>query len=188
MSELPEGWVRTTLGDTTTHRSGNGTKTLVGISALVGHVHEPTIFPDTAFRVRVAQDRVDPQWLSHIWSAPQARSQIEAVAKTTAGIWKVSQAHLAGVVLPFFELPEQTEMVRRLGHALAEIDRMTAEAAAARRLVDRLDQAVLARAFRGELVAQDPVDEPAGVLLDRIRVERTAAPKATRGRRKAITA
>lgn len=79
-------------------------------------------------------------------------------------------------------------MVRRLGHALAEIDRMTAEAAAARRLVDRLDQAVLARAFRGELVAQDPVDEPAGVLLDRIRVERTAAPKATRGRRKAITA
>lgn len=167
---------------------GNGTKTLVGISALVGHVHEPTIFPDTAFRVRVAQDRVDPQWLSHIWSAPQARSQIEAVAKTTAGIWKVSQADLAGVALPFFELPEQIEMVRRLGHALAEIDRMTAEAAAARRLVDRLDQAVLARAFRGELVAQDPVDEPAGVLLDRIRVERTAAPKAARGRRKAITA
>jgi len=167
---------------------GNGTKTLVGISALVGHVHEPTIFPDTAFRVRVAQDRVDPQWLSHIWSAPQARSQIEAVAKTTAGIWKVSQADLAGVELPFFELPEQIEMVRRLGHALAEIDRMTAEAAAARRLVDRLDQAVLAKAFRGELVPQDPVDEPAGVLLDRNRVERAAAPKAVRGRRKAITA
>jgi len=165
---------------------GNGTKTLVGISALVGHVRETTIFPDTAFRVRVAQDRVDPQWLSHIWSAPQSRTQIEAVAKTTAGIWKVSQADLAGVELPFFELSEQIEMVGRLGHALAEIDRMAAEAVAARRLLDRLDQAVLSKAFRGELVPQDPADEPASILLDRIRAERAGAPKGTRGRRKAV--
>lgn len=165
---------------------GNGTKTLVGIAALVGHVREPTIFPDTAFRIRVAHDRVNPQWLSHIWSAPQARAQIEAVAKTTAGIWKVSQADLAGIELPFFALPEQVEMVRRVTHALVEIDRLVAEAAAARRLLDRLDQAVLAKAFRGELVPQDPADEPASVLLDRIRAERAAAPKAKRGRKPAL--
>jgi hypothetical protein len=41
---------------------------------------------------------------------------------------------------------------------------------AAERLGD-LDQAILAKAFRGELVAQDPNDEPAGLLLDRIRAE-----------------
>jgi len=44
----------------------------------------------------------------------------------------------------------------------------------ARKLVDHLDQAVLAKAFRGELVPQDPNDEPASVLLDRIRAERVA--------------
>ena len=39
-------------------------------------------------------------------------------------------------------------------------------------IVERLDQAILAKAFRGELVPQDPNDEPASVLLDRVRAER----------------
>jgi type I restriction enzyme S subunit len=85
--------------------------------------------------------------------------------------------------VPVPPLAEQMEIVRRIESAFAEIDRLTAEAAAARRLLDRLDQAVLAKAFRGELVPQDPADEPAAVLLDRIRAERAAAPKAKRGRK-----
>ena len=79
----------------------------------------------------------------------------------------------------------QAEIVRRIDSAFAEIDRLTTEAAAARRLLDRLDQAILAKAFRGELVPQDPADEPAGVLLERIRAERAATPNPKRGRRKA---
>ena len=39
----------------------------------------------------------------------------------------------------------------------------------------QLDQSILAKAFRGELVPQDPNDEPASVLLDRIRAEREAS-------------
>ena len=50
-------------------------------------------------------------------------------------------------------------------------------------VLSRLDPPVLARAFRGELVPQDPADEPASVLLDRIRAQRAAAPKPKRGRR-----
>ena len=62
-------------------------------------------------------------------------------------------------------------------------DRLEAEAARARALLDRLEAAILAKAFRGELVPQDLADKPASVLLDRIRAERAAAPK--RGRRAA---
>lgn len=161
---------------------GNGTKALVGICALVPSIKSPTIFPDTAFRLRAARDRVVPRWLTYIWSAPQVRAQVEAIAKTTAGIWKVSQGDLAGIELTLVDKEEQVEIVRRVDAAFAEIDRLTTEAAAARRLLDRLDQAIMAKAFRGELVPQDPADEPANVLLERIRTERAAAPKAKRGR------
>ena len=51
------------------------------------------------------------------------------------------------------------------------------------KLTDRLDQAILSKAFRGELVPQDPKDEPASVLLGRIGTERDSAPKPTRRRR-----
>ena len=48
----------------------------------------------------------------------------------------------------------------------------------------KLDEAILAKAFKGQLVPQDPNDEPASVLLERIKAERAAAPKAKRGRGK----
>jgi type I restriction enzyme S subunit len=105
----------------------------------------------------------------------------ESSSATTIAIVNKSRFECAKINLP--ALAEQVEIVRRIDQAFAEIDRLTAEAAAARRLLDRLDQAVLAKAFRGELVPQDPADEPASVLLDQIRAERAAAPKAKRGGR-----
>ena len=50
----------------------------------------------------------------------------------------------------------------------------------------RLTQSILAKAFRGELVPQDPSDEPANVLLERIKAQRAATPKAKRASKKAI--
>lgn len=47
----------------------------------------------------------------------------------------------------------------------------------------RLRQAILRRTFAGKLVPQDPTDEPATALLDRIRAERRAQPPAVRARR-----
>ena len=63
-------------------------------------------------------------------------------------------------------------------------DRFETAAAIARDDAPDATTAILARAFRGELVPQDPEDEPAKVLLDRIRAKRAAAPKPNRGRRK----
>jgi len=70
--------------------------------------------------------------------------------------------------------------------ALARADRLEAEAARSRKLLDRLESAILVKAFRGKLVPQDPNDEPASALLDRIRAQRAAGgAKPARGRRKA---
>ncbi len=80
-------------------------------------------------------------------------------------------------------LEEQREIVRRVKTAFAKIDRLATEAEKALKLVGHLDQRILAKAFAGELVPQDPTDEPAATLLARIRTERGAAPKGKRGRK-----
>jgi type I restriction enzyme S subunit len=85
--------------------------------------------------------------------------------------------------VPLPPLDEQREIVRRIETAFEKIDRLAAEAAKALKLVGHLDQRILAKAFAGELVPQDPSDEPAEILLARIREAREAAPKAKRKRK-----
>ncbi|MFP3996376.1 restriction endonuclease subunit S [Pseudomonas capeferrum] len=78
-------------------------------------------------------------------------------------------------------LTEQTEIVRRVEQLFAFADQLDARVKAAQVRIDRLTQSILAKAFRGELMPQDPDDEPASVLLERIRVQRASSPKARRG-------
>ncbi|MFT2721981.1 hypothetical protein ACMT4L_18480 [Deinococcus sp. A31D244] len=75
---------------------------------------------------------------------------------------------------PFPPLSEQAEIVRRVESLFSIADRIEAKYAAALSSFDRLTPALLAKAFRGELVPQDPNDEPASVLLNRIRAAREA--------------
>jgi len=83
---------------------------------------------------------------------------------------------------------EQDEIVRRLEQLFAFADQLEARVKAAQTRIDRLTQSILAKAFRGELVSQDPNDEPASLLLERIKAQRAAAPKAKRGRKAKETA
>lgn len=73
---------------------------------------------------------------------------------------------------------EQTEIVRRIEALFAFADRLEARYTAARAQVEKLTPSTLAKAFRGELVPQDPNDEPASVLLQRIHAQRNDKPKA----------
>lgn len=88
--------------------------------------------------------------------------------------------------IPLPPLAEQTEIVRRIEQLFAFADQLEAKVAAAKSRIDHLTQSILAKAFRGELVAQDPNDEPASVLLERIKAQRAATPKAKRGRKASV--
>lgn len=81
---------------------------------------------------------------------------------------------------PFPPLEEQQEIVRRVDALFKVADQIEARYNKAKAYVDKLAQSILAKAFRGELVPQDPRDEPASVLLERIRAERAASAPANK--------
>jgi type I restriction enzyme S subunit len=79
---------------------------------------------------------------------------------------------------PIPPTPEQQEIVRRVEALFTLADQLEARYAKAAAHVEKLTQSILAKAFRGELVPQDPNDKPASVLLERIRnAKRGAARK-----------
>jgi len=85
---------------------------------------------------------------------------------------------------------EQKEIVRRVDSLFAMADTVEKQYHDAKKRIDRLTQSILSKAFRGELVSQDPNDEPASELLKRIQAEREqqqAKPKRKTSTRKRKT-
>lgn len=109
--------------------------------------------------------------------------QYFAVNQKGVAVRGINVGDVRPIEMPLPPRGEQQELVRRVNVALAWVDRLASEATSARKLIDHLDQAILAKAFRGELVPQDPNDEPASVLLERIAAERHGPPKIERRRR-----
>lgn len=128
-------------------------------------------------------DAVNQEFLFWYLHHPMLFRYVEIDSKRTAGQDGVNKAHLQRWPILLPPLEEQTEIVRRIEAAFARIDRMVEEASRAAKLLERLEAQLLAKAFRGELVPQDPNDEPASVLLARIREARANAPKPKRRRK-----
>lgn len=160
----------------------NGNPEFTAVCGQVRDVSGELTYPDKLIRVRL-RDGVDPSFVELMCTSLQARHWLTPHIKSAAGQHGISGADLKRLPIPVPSLATQSSMVRRIDTLFGWIDRLASDATSARRLIDRLDQAVLAKAFRGELVPQDPADEPASVLLERIRTERGAAPKAKRGRK-----
>ena len=103
----------------------------------------------------------------------------------TTNIAHLGAGRFSEVEFPLPPLAEQHEIVRRVESLFTFADRLEARLATARKQVEQLTPALLAKAFRGELVPQDPADEPAAELLKRLAATRAAAPPIKRGRKTA---
>jgi type I restriction enzyme, S subunit len=105
--------------------------------------------------------------------------EIDNETKGSVGQVNISLTQCRKCLIPIPSKEEQKEIVQRIELMFQQIDRIYQQYEPAKASLDTLDRSILAKAFRGELVPQDPNDEPAAVLLERIRAEReqTSTPK-----------
>lgn len=153
----------------------SGNPRYVGVCGLVHDGFQDGVYPDKLMRARPLSPLVSPDFLQTAMNAGAARDYISEKRKTAAGQVGISGSDLklAPVALPpIAEQREIAKVVTRLWHAVTELAATQAQGSAQ---LTSLESSILAKAFRGELVEQDPNDEPASVLLERIRTAREAA-------------
>jgi type I restriction enzyme S subunit len=129
----------------------------------------PACFPDSVVGFLPETSGCDVRFVEFFMRI--AKNDLERFAPATAQK-NINLEILRVVAIPFSPLEEQQKIIAAIERyfSVAEaIERMLSENS---EQIQHLEQSILAKAFRGELVPQDPKDEPASVLLERIRAER----------------
>lgn len=152
----------------------------IGIPAQV-NTDEPFTFQRHIAILKPQKSLVFSPFIALALNTESMRRQVMEVATGTAQL-TIPLSGIRKFVVNLPPIAEQTEIVRRVEALFALADRIEARATAARTHAQRLSSLVLAKAFRGELVQQDPQDEPASVLLQRLAATQPAKAKASRGR------
>lgn len=132
------------------------------------------VFQNHVFRARLVDSRFDPRFFSWYGNS-RGHEYFLARGKQTTNLASINKSVLAALPVAVPPADEQREIVRRTSELLRFADRLERRCTNAAAKVVSLTPAVLAKAFRGELVAQDPNDEPASALLERLKSARTAA-------------
>jgi type I restriction enzyme, S subunit len=132
-------------------------------------------------------NNLDPNYLQLVLSSRKTVKTLEARSVGSTMV-NLNQKILLKLKIYYPPLIDQKKIVRRVVSLFGYADRIEARYTTARAQVDKLIPATLAKAFRGELVPQDPNDEPASVLLERICTQRnkSAANKSKHSRKVAV--
>lgn len=157
-------------------------KELVGKVGLVRSVYGPTVYNNNLMRIRFDGAAI-PEFVCYQLCGPDFRERMEKIKKATTSVAAVYAKDLFPLAITLPPAEEQHEIVSRLDAALSgaakqetAIESLLKQAAAQRR-------SLLKAAFSGQLVPQDPNDEPASALLARIRAERESGAMTTAKKR-----
>lgn len=175
---------RLCVGDVLFNRTNS--PDLVGKTAVFKGERE-AVYAGYLIRVKCSE-KLNSDFLNYCLGSPAGRDYCWKVKSDGVSQSNINAKKLAAFEFELPSVAEQTEIVRRVEVLFAYADRLEARLQTARTAAERLTPALLAKAFRGELVPQDPNDEPASELLRRLREARAAgegAAKPKRGRKAA---
>lgn len=128
------------------------------------------------FAVENHGEMVQSAFISYYLQSPQVYYQLEGLIHGV-GRPRINTTQLKELHFPVCTPEEQVEVVRILDALLQAADHLASDIDAALVHAEALRQSILKRAFSGQLVPQDPTDEPASALLARIQQERAATSK-----------
>ena len=160
-------------GDLLVIRS-NGSVDLVGSCSVVTAAEAGLLFAGYLMRLRIDQTKALPAYVRICLSSSRLRELIERTAKSTSGVNNLNAEELRSLPLSLPTVGEQIAIVKRVETLLGLAARIESRHAAAASSAVQLTPLTLAKAFRGELVPQNPDDEPASALLARIAAQRDA--------------
>lgn len=163
---------------------GNGSVDQIGRVAVWDGSVPNCVHQNHLIKVRLSNSELIQ--FSLIWLlSPHGRKNIRKVASSTAGLHTLSISKVSALTLPVPPLRELRRIVSSVEIMNSNIARVESEFRGEARKASSLRQSILRAAFSGKLVPQDPNDEPANLLLERIAAERAAqdAGKPKRGRR-----
>ena len=145
----------------------------------------PACFPDSVVGFMADQQKAKTRYIK--WLIESIASDLERFAPATAQK-NINLSILDEIVLAIPSLDEQQAAVTQGQELLDYANEIDSKICKALEQTTLMEKSLLAKAFRGELVPQDPKDEPASVLLQRIKAQREAEAAANkpakRGRKK----
>ncbi|MEQ1778517.1 MAG: restriction endonuclease subunit S [Nitrosomonas sp.] len=149
----------------------NGSADLVGRIISVKEDME-VAYCDHFIRYRLLNKIISPIYLQHFFNTLSVRRYVELNKVSSAGQNTVNQEMLGSVLVAVCGAEEQEVIVELLDTKFSETDQLDQTITTALQQAEALRQSILKKAFSGQLVPQDPNDEPASELLARIRAEK----------------
>ena len=158
-------------GDIVLSMTGTKYKHDYGFAAMVPDVDRSLFLNQRVARIRCGKS-VLPKFLLYWFQTDRFRDFFFSGETGNVNQGNVGADGIRNALIELPPLVEQEEIIRRVEELFALADQIEARYAKAKAYIDKLTQSILAKAFRGELVPQDPNDEPASALLERIRQQR----------------
>jgi type I restriction enzyme S subunit len=161
---------------------------LVGKSAIYHGNPNPCSYASYLIALRMVCGCI-PEFVCYYLNSSYGRAWIASVVSQQVGQANVNGTKLQALVIPVPSEAEQSQIVAEVELRFSNIGAADAQVRANLKRAARLRQSILKRAFEGRLVPQDPTDEPANKLLERVRLDRTArngdteTPRQPQGRR-----
>ncbi|HEV2119342.1 MAG TPA: restriction endonuclease subunit S [Candidatus Bathyarchaeia archaeon] len=168
------GRLRLERGDLLVCRT-NGSLDLVGKSAVVDRLDDTFLFASYLIRLRPAISEVLPAYLNLVLASFIGRKTIESKTRSTAGQYNINLEMLRSIPVPLPPFEEMNRILTKIGEQFSTLEEARRAVSTGHNRAAMFERSMLSNAFRGKLLVQDPKDEPASVLLGRIKANRFVA-------------